>query len=123
MNRAVLSLFVIIVAVFGTTPASGELVNIALKAPYTLDPAPNWDDYPDAGDSTQLTDGRHVEGRFSGNREAVEWFKSKPVVITIDLGRVFGGKVKQYAEREGTKALERPLHCRVLSGGNRDSKQ
>jgi TamB, inner membrane protein subunit of TAM complex len=32
------------------------------------------------------------------------------VSFTIDLGQVFGGRIKQLAEQEGTKRLERPLH-------------
>ncbi len=32
------------------------------------------------------------------------------ITFTIDLGQVFGGSVKQLAERYGTKSLERPLH-------------
>ncbi len=32
------------------------------------------------------------------------------VTFTIDLGQVFGGRIKRLAEDEGTKALERPLH-------------
>jgi hypothetical protein len=32
------------------------------------------------------------------------------VTVTVDLGQVFDGKFKQLAEREGSKALERPLH-------------
>lgn len=32
------------------------------------------------------------------------------ITFTIDLGQVFGGAVKQLAERYGTKSLERPLH-------------
>ncbi len=37
------------------------------------------------------------------------------VTFTIDLGQAFGGRGKQFAEREGTKALERPLHIGRLS--------
>lgn len=32
------------------------------------------------------------------------------VTFTIDLGQVFGGWIKAVAERQGSKALERPLH-------------
>ena len=32
------------------------------------------------------------------------------VTFTIDLGYVFGGVIKRYAEAEGSKFLERPLH-------------
>jgi hypothetical protein len=37
------------------------------------------------------------------------------VTFTIDLGQVFGGKIRLLAEREGTKALDRPLHIGGLS--------
>ena len=37
------------------------------------------------------------------------------VTFTVDLGQVFDGKIKQVAEREGTKALERPLRIGRLS--------
>ncbi len=39
-------------------------VNLALNRPYRLDPAPNYKLCTDAGDRTQLTDGRYVQGYF-----------------------------------------------------------
>ena len=32
------------------------------------------------------------------------------VTVTIDLGYVFGGAIRSYAEAAGSRALERPLH-------------
>lgn len=65
---------------------AGEGGNLALGARYTIDPAPNYDLTKDAGDATQLTDGRYAHGHFWSTREAVGWRLSGPIHIEIDLG-------------------------------------
>lgn len=62
--------------------------NIALGAPYTLDPAPNYAHCTDPGDATQLTDGKYSEGYFWTQPGTVGWGGVKPVTITLDLGHV-----------------------------------
>lgn len=65
----------------------GAAENLALQVSYTLDPAPNWEDPADAGDAMQLTDGAFAPVPFWERSESVAWFKCKPVVVTLDLGR------------------------------------
>jgi len=66
-------------------PAPGP--NIALGAPYTLRPAPNYGYCTDAGDGVQLTDGEHSVGYFWVQTGTVGWSGVAQADITIDLGR------------------------------------
>jgi hypothetical protein len=65
--------------------AADELQNVALNAPYTMEPAPHYEHCTDPGDATQLTDGKYVEGYFWTQPGTVGWQSAKPVIITIDL--------------------------------------
>ncbi|WP_242392049.1 hypothetical protein [Anaeromyxobacter oryzisoli] len=63
------------------------LRNVALGRPYTLSPAPTYPLTTDAGDSTDLTDGKYVGGGFWTEKGAVGWISARPASITIDLGK------------------------------------
>ncbi|MBN2311232.1 MAG: hypothetical protein JXR94_19800 [Candidatus Hydrogenedentes bacterium] len=60
--------------------------NIALGAPYTLQPGPDYQHCTDPGDATQLTDGVYSEGYFWVQKSTVGWRGENPVIITVDLG-------------------------------------
>lgn len=67
---------------------AAEARNLAIGARYTLEPAARYDLTRDAGDATQLTDGRNAGGHFWTSREAVGWVESGQIRIEIDLGEV-----------------------------------
>ncbi|MEI6521206.1 MAG: discoidin domain-containing protein [bacterium] len=62
--------------------------NIALKASYTMQPAPNYPNCKNGFESTKLTDGVYSNGlkMFWTQPTTVGWMISRPVTITIDLG-------------------------------------
>jgi hypothetical protein len=62
-------------------------VNLALHKPYTM-PAPNYKLCTDPDDATQLTDGQRTTGHFWTSKTTVGWSSSRPIEITIDLGKV-----------------------------------
>ena len=68
--------------------AQNELVNLALNAPYTLSPAPNYGLCTDPGDATQLTDGVYSEGYFWTQTGTVGWSGRTLIFINVDLGKV-----------------------------------
>lgn len=72
----------------GVGRAYAERENIALNAPYKLDPAPNYAHCTDPGDATQLTDGELTEGYFWTQEGTVGWRWVKYATITVDLGKV-----------------------------------
>jgi len=61
--------------------------NLALHKPYTM-PAPNYQLCTDPDDATQLTDGQRTTGHFWTSKTTVGWSSSRPIEITIDLGKV-----------------------------------
>jgi len=69
-------------------PGARPADNIALGAPYTLSPAPNYEHCTDSDDAKQLTDGVYSEGYFWVQPSTVGWKNSKPVIVTLDLGKV-----------------------------------
>ncbi|MDB6025491.1 MAG: hypothetical protein JWM68_1714, partial [Verrucomicrobiales bacterium] len=83
MHRAILWLFVL--NTFSSVFGQCAPINIALEKPYTLEPAPNYPACTEAGDRTQLTDGKKVSDLFWTQPGCVGWSGQSPVVITIDL--------------------------------------
>jgi len=78
-------------AAAAATASSGESIipdknNIALNKPYTLSRKPNYSLCTDAGDDTQLTDGKNTVGYFWTQKSTVGWQNAGRVQITIDLG-------------------------------------
>ena len=71
-----------------TAPAGPGAQNIALGAKYTLWPAPNYSYCTEAGDATQLTDGKTTTDYFWTQPGTVGWSGAPYAVVTVDLGRV-----------------------------------
>ncbi|MGC9319083.1 MAG: hypothetical protein ACP5KN_13705 [Armatimonadota bacterium] len=66
-------------------PDLGE--NVALGAPYTMEPPPTYSYCTDEGDAVQLTDGEYTEGHFWTRPTTVGWTGVSPKYVTIDLGQ------------------------------------
>ncbi len=64
------------------------LENVALGKPYTLSPVPDYAACKDEGDAIQLTDGKYTSGFFWAQKSTVGWNAGRPIIITIDLGKV-----------------------------------
>ncbi len=81
--------------------AEAEKTNLALNRPYTWDPAPSYHHCTDAGDKTQLTDGKESEGYFWTQKETVGWRPKLAASVTIDLGKLepIGGVTFRTAAR------------------------
>jgi len=73
--------------------------NVALGKPYTMSPAPNYRHCTDAGDATQLTDGKHAKNWTDKAMVGWQVRKGKATVI-IDLGKVHA--IDQIAIRAAT---------------------
>jgi hypothetical protein len=65
-----------------------QYVNIAKGKSYTLNTAPNYTLCTDTDDNTQLTDGVYTSGYFWAQKTTVGWQDKRPVIITIDLGKI-----------------------------------
>jgi hypothetical protein len=88
--------------------------NIALHRPYTLEPLPTYGDCADPADATQLTDGVYTEGYFWVAPTTVGWVHSRPVVITIDLGRVEPISGLSYSTAAGVADVTWPSGILIL---------
>ena len=73
---------------FTPAPFTPPGPNIALHKHYTLEPAPTYGDCSLDPGRALLTDGTYTQGYFWVQKTSVGWVHSRPVVITIDLGRV-----------------------------------
>ena len=64
--------------------------NIALRRPYTMQPAPNGRLCTDAGDAKQLTDGERTQATPAlwVQQGAVGWIRVSNVIINVDLGKI-----------------------------------
>lgn len=62
--------------------------NIALDRPYTLFPSPTYQHCTDAGDATQLTDGKTTSEYFWTQQGTVGWQHVQFATVTVDLGKV-----------------------------------
>lgn len=73
-----------------TWEALTQGTNLALGAPYRFDRKPNYGPTKDAGDATQLTDGKLVPGdRIWYSKDAVGYVScDPPATVSIDLGQV-----------------------------------
>ena len=71
-----------------TVPTERPSENIALGASYAMEPDPGYDLCTDPGDPEQLTDGVYTEGYFWTQKSTVGWVRTKPVILTLDLGTV-----------------------------------
>lgn len=76
----------LVLLICGGNAFASETRNLALGARYAFEPAANYALTRDAGDSTQLTDGRYAGKGFWMSRDAVGWKEAGPIRIEIDLG-------------------------------------
>ncbi len=95
--------------------------NLALNRPYRLEPAPNYPHCTEAGDRTQLTDGRYVQGYFWTQPGTVGWSGRSPITVTIDLGQVQPIAGLSFNTAAGAGGVEFPSAIHVLVSD--DSKQ
>ncbi len=89
-------------------------VNVALHRPYALTPQPNYKLTTDAGDSSQLTDGRLAGGGFWTEKGCVGWTGVRVVSITIDLGSEFEISGASFSTAAGRADVEWPSDLLVL---------
>ncbi|MBX3180689.1 MAG: hypothetical protein KF886_25360 [Candidatus Hydrogenedentes bacterium] len=90
--------------------------NIALNAPYTLDPNPSYALCSDPGDFRQLTDGVYTTGYFWAQESTVGWANAKTVIITLDLGEVKPIRGVSLNTAAGTAGVAWPSGLRVFVG-------
>ena len=90
--------------------------NIALAAPYTLDPNPSYALCSDPGDFRQLTDGVYTTGYFWAQESTVGWANAKTVIITLDLGEVKPIRGVSLNTAAGTAGVAWPSGLRVFVG-------
>ncbi len=91
--------------------------NLALSAPYTMDPAPSYKQCSDPADVRQLTDGVCTQGYFWVQKSTVGWQNAKPVIVTIDLGGDKPIRGVSYRTAAGTAGVEWPSAILVFVGG------
>jgi len=85
MSRFLINLFFMF---FFVSPAIAEF-NISINKPYALSPPPSYPLCTDAGDSTDLTDGKFCKSHWS-NKRTVGWLYPEEIPqITIDLEKVY----------------------------------
>lgn len=88
--------------------------NLALGAPYTLAPGPNYSYCTEEGDATQLTDGEYSVGYFWVQKSTVGWSNTSSVDITIDLGSVQPIKGCSYNTAAGVAGVAWPALIYIL---------
>ena len=99
---------------FTPAPFTPPGPNIALHKHYTLEPAPTYGDCSLDPGRALLTDGTYTQGYFWVQKTSVGWVHSRPVVITIDLGRVEPVAGLSYSTAAGVAGVNWPLGLQVL---------
>lgn len=98
--------------------AGSSASNIALHAPYQLDPRPNYDRSM-GPKGTELTDGELAAGSFWTSGRSVGWSWRSPVSVVIDLKRVHAvERVRVHTGANTTVGIRYPSQVFVF-GGNR----
>ena len=92
MMRATFALSLLVSAAsIGAAAAAGAAENIALGKPYTFSQPPNYALCKDAGDKTDLTDGKYTKGYFWTQKSTVGWSLGWCGIgersVTVDLGK------------------------------------
>jgi hypothetical protein len=74
----------------GLTVASAAegYINLAAGKPYSFSTPPNYAACTDPDDATQLTDGVCTRAYFWRQKSTVGWWGKRPIVVTIDLGKI-----------------------------------
>jgi hypothetical protein len=98
-------------------PTDRPAANIALGAPYTMEPAPNDPDCADADDTRQLTDGAYSEGYFWVQKGTVGWRRANPAIVTLDLGADKPIRGASFHTAAGVADVTWPLAILVLVAG------
>lgn len=93
---------------------SKQYDNIALGKPYIVEPKPNYLLCTDDDDSVQLTDGIYMNGKIWTQKGTVGWQSARPVIITIDLGKVEPICGVSYNTAAGIAGVKTPVSISVL---------
>lgn len=93
---------------------TSHYVNIAKGKAYTFNTAPNYPYCSDEGDAIQLTDGIYTSGYFWTQKTTVGWRSKRPVVITIDLGKIEPIRGVSFNTAAGVAGGQWPLAVYVL---------
>lgn len=88
--------------------------NLALHKPYTLDPAPNYGDCSLDPKHVVLTDGEYTKGYFWVTQTTVGWVHQRPVIVTVDLGRVEPIAGASYSTAAGVAGVAWPQSILLL---------
>ena len=122
MNRGTLFIAISVlwacVGALDTSAVSAEATdkspNIALRAPYVLEPAPNYKLCTDVGDKIQLTNGKLAEGSSLWMQPGtVGWQRVKHVSIVVDLGSVQPIQGASFRTAAGTAGVYWPTAIRL----------
>jgi hypothetical protein len=93
---------------------TAQYANIAKGKMYKFDTPPNYPLCSDAGDAFQLTDGRYTSGYFWTQKTTVGWQMKRPVIITIDLGKIDPIRGVSYNTAAGAAGVTWPLSVHIL---------
>lgn len=88
--------------------------NIAKGRPYTFNITPNYAFCSDPGDNVQLTDGIYTFGKFWAMKTTVGWQKKRPIIITIDLGKIEPIRGLSYNTAAGIAGVTWPVSVHIL---------
>lgn len=88
--------------------------NIALRAKYTLAPAPSYKLCTDPDDRVQLTDGQSTKSYFWTQPGTVGWTNAPYATITLDLGRVESISGAAFTTAAGVAGVTWPLAVNIL---------
>jgi len=100
-----------------TVPTKRPSENIALGASYTMESKPGYDLCTDPGDTEQLTDGVYTEGYFWTQKSTVGWVRTKPVILTLDLGTVKPIRGVSYHTAGGFASVGWPEAIHIFTAG------
>jgi len=93
---------------------TAQYENIAKWKTYTFNAPPNYALCSDPGDIVQLTDGIFTSGYFWTQKTTVGWQRKRPIVITIDLGRIEPIRGVSYNTAAGVAGVTWPGSIHVL---------
>lgn len=124
-NRALRIIAMVLAALFGAgcPVAMGAPVNPSFDRPgeniargksYTVEPRPNYRHCTDPADAKQLTDGQYSAGYFWTQKTTVGWSGARPVIITVDLGKVEPICGASYNTAAGVAGVQWPQAVFVL---------
>ena len=95
-------------------PNIAHYENIAKGKSYAFNTAPNYILCSDPGDATQLTDGNYSSGYFWTQKTTVGWQSKRPIIITIDLGKIETIRGVSYNAAAGVANVTWPNSVHIL---------